>query len=416
MLPCTVVRCGASTLLRCGACGTAAFCSLACAAEEWPEHRSACFGPLAKRQGVIGDWLPAPEPLLAVDAPARSTLKGENAKLADEESALPPHAGAGAAPAEEEAKEPAALMCAYPPCDLPRIGFCTRCLLVGWCSVEHQKAHWKAGHKAVCAPAETKVVPCISWEQRIMAEAAAAAPASLAAMAELPPLQPWKFIRDGVPPAAIVNGWRKAAEGGHAYAQFVLAQYYVIAKHIPDSEALTLSWHAKAAAQGLSSSQCCMGAFYECDGATQDFKLAFEYHAKAATQGCAISQCCLAGLYERGEGVAQDYKLAVEWYTKAAAQGDAGAKFRLGICGLGRGGAVDQKLAFEWIAKAAAQDYAQAQFFFGTAYEHGDSVARNLQLAADYYGKAAAQGLPEAVVRRDACLAQIARAASAQRS
>ena len=105
-------------------------------------------------------------------------------------------------------------MCAYPPCDLPRIGFCTRCLLVGWCSVAHQKAHWKAGHKAVCAPAETRLVPVLSWEQCVMAKAKAAAPPSLAATAKLAPIPAWDITRDGAPPTAILKAWRKAAEGG----------------------------------------------------------------------------------------------------------------------------------------------------------------------------------------------------------
>jgi hypothetical protein len=95
MLPCTVVRCGASTPLRCGACGALALCSLACARAAWPEHRSGCSGALAERKDMAGDWLPAPEPVAAAEAPARSKLKGE--APADEASEAPAHAGAGTA-------------------------------------------------------------------------------------------------------------------------------------------------------------------------------------------------------------------------------------------------------------------------------------------------------------------------------
>ena len=90
------------------------------------------------------------------------------------------------------------------PCDLPRIGFCTRCLLVGWCSVEHQKAHWRKGHKAMCVPAERRLVPYLSWDQRIMAEATEASSASLAATAKLAPIPVWDVARDGAPPTAIL--------------------------------------------------------------------------------------------------------------------------------------------------------------------------------------------------------------------
>ena len=375
MLPCTVVRCGASTLLRCGACGTAAFCSLACAAEEWPEHRSGCFGPLAKRKDMSGDWLPAPEPIMAAEAPARSRLKGEDAEPAAEESAVSPHAGAGKAPVEEDTDP--AKMCAYPPCDLPRIGFCTRCLLVGWCSVAHQKAHWKAGHKAACAPAETRLVPVLSWERRIMAEAKSAAPASLAARDKLAPIPGWDLIRDGAPPTAILKAWRKAAEGGHARAQ------------------------------------CTLGVCYSSGtGVAQDNKVAIEWYVKAAARGYADAQHNLGVCYKRGLGVAQDYKLAVTWYAKAAAQGDADAQHNLGVCyASGKGVAQDYKLAVEWYAKAAAQGLASAQVNLGICYELGEGIAQDIKLAADWYGKAAAQGDAEASARRDACLARLAAAA-----
>ena len=94
-----------STPLRCGACGTLALCSLACARAAWPEHRSGCSGALAERKDESGDWLPAPAPVVAVEAPARTKHKGE-APADEEASEAPPHAGAGkAAPAEEEEEE-----------------------------------------------------------------------------------------------------------------------------------------------------------------------------------------------------------------------------------------------------------------------------------------------------------------------
>jgi TPR repeat protein len=252
---------------------------------------------------------------------------------------------------------------------------------VGWCSTAHQKAHWKAGHKAACRPAETKLVPYMSWEQRIMAEAEAAAPASLAAWAKLAPIPHWDGLLDGAPPTVILKAWRKAAEGGHAGAQTDLGFCYEIGK-----------------------------------GVALDHRLAAEWYAKAAVQGHAIAQSNFGVCYELGKGVAQDYKLAVEWYAKAAVQGYAIAQSNLGVCYEGgKGVAQDYKLAVEWYAKAAAQGYAAGQHNLGRCYQHGQVVAQDFKLAASFYGKAAEQGFAGAAASRDACLAQLASAGSSAR-
>jgi hypothetical protein len=88
---------------------------------------------------------------------------------------------------------------------------------VGYCGAEHQRADWPA-HNVVCRKSEFGVVSVLSWE-RVLTEAATAAPASLAAIAALPPIPDWNVEHDGAPPTKIMRAWRKAAEGGHAGAQ-----------------------------------------------------------------------------------------------------------------------------------------------------------------------------------------------------
>ena len=56
-------------------------------------------------------------------------------------------------------------------------------------------------------------------------------------------------------------------------------------------------------------------------GATHDYKKAFEWYTKSAEQGYAIGQCNLGVMYEKGHGVTKDHKKAIDWYTKAAEQG-----------------------------------------------------------------------------------------------
>jgi hypothetical protein len=351
LAPCS--SCGASTSLVCAVCLKAHFCSRPCAAKAWPGHRAACaeFAVLAA----------LPEAALAPVPPA--------APLAS----MKPVAGAGKGAWEHPGT---GFHCAV--CGKTDAAVCARCRLVGYCGAEHQRKDWPA-HKAVCRKSEFGVVPVLTWEKRMLAEAAAAAPASRAAWAALPPIPEWDFERNGAPPSKIVRAWRKAADSGHS-----LAQVYI----------------------GL--------CYRYCKGAAKDHKAAAEWYTKAAAQGNALALCNLGHLFEHGKGVAKDLKSAAACYAKAAAQGNDMAQGYLGfLYTSGIGVAQDFKTAVEWYAKAAAQGDAHAQYNLGAAYENGDGVAQDFKAAASWYAKAAAQGKAKALARRAACLARVAAFAAA---
>jgi hypothetical protein len=265
------IVCGEETSLVCAVRLKARFCSRPCAAKAWAGHRAACaeFSVLAE----------LPEDALAPVPPA--------APLASME----PAAGAGARVFEHPGT---GFACAV--CGKADAAVCARCRLVGYCGAEHQRKDWPA-HKVVCRKGEFGVVPVLSWEQRMLAEAAAAAPASLAATAALPPIPWWDFEHDGAPPTKIMRAWRKAAEGGHAKAQFWLGISYARGK-----------------------------------GVAEDAVAAVELFKKAAAQGLAIAQSVLGVSYEQGEGVSQDFMAAAAWFAKAAAQDFAGAAVRRNAC------------------------------------------------------------------------------------
>jgi TPR repeat protein len=217
-------------------------------------------------------------------------------------------------------------------CGSSNAAVCARCRLVGYCGAEHQRKDWPA-HKAVCRKGEFGVVPVQSWEQRMLAEAAAAAPASLAATAALPPISHWNVERDGAPPTKIMRAWLKAAEGGHANAQFMLGHCFYDGKGVAKDFKAAAEWYAKAAAQGHASGQRSLGFHYAIGkGVAQDFKAAAAWYAKAAAAGDAMAQFNLGVHYEHGIGVAQDFKAAAAWYAKAAAQGHADAAVRRDAC------------------------------------------------------------------------------------
>ena len=418
--------CGASTSLVCASCLKARFCSPACAAAAWAGHRASCaeFSVLAE----------LPDEALAPVLPA--------APLASTE----PAAGAGG-----PERPGTGFVCAV--CGKADAAVCARCRLVGYCGIEHQRKDWPT-HKAVCRKGEFSVVPVQTWEQRMLAEAAAAAPASLAATAALPPIPEWDSDRDGAPPTKIMRAWRKAAEGGHAVAQYNLGCCYNLGKGVAQDAMAAAEWFAKAAAQGLYYAQYILGVSYEHgDGIAQDSNAAASWYAKAAAQGYAGAQFSLGVLYKNGEGVeqdfkaaaalfakaaasgntdaqynlgvfyengtgvVQDFKAAAAWYAKAAAQGDADAQFNLGVlCEDGTGVAQDFRTAAAWYAKAAAQGHATAQYNLGALYENGRGVTQDFEAAAALFAKAAAaSGIVEAATARDDCLARVAAAAAASR-
>jgi TPR repeat protein len=336
--PCIV--CGEETALVCAACLKTRFCSRPCAAKAWAGHRAACaeFSVLA----VLPDEALAPVP------PA--------APLASME----PAAGAGVGAYEHPGT---GFDCAV--CGKADAAVCARCRLVGYCGAEHQRKDWPV-HKAVCRKGETRVLPVLSWEQRMLAEASAAAAASLAAMIALPPIPGWDFDLDGAPPAKIMRAWRKAADGGHAGAQSKLGVCYEFGIGVAKDAVAAAEWYAKAAAQGLAFAQLSLGVCYEHgSGVAQDFKTAAAWYAKAAAQGDAEDQHNLGLFHANGTGVSQDFKAAAAWYAKAAAQGDAKAQYNLGVLhGNGTGVARDFKAAAAWFAKAAAQGVSGAAAAF----------------------------------------------------
>ena len=241
---------------------------------------------------------------------------------------MEPAAGAGAG--SSEPAKCSGFACAV--CGSSNAAVCARCRLVGYCSVEHQRKDWKV-HKLVCRAGSFSVVPVQTWEQRMLAEAHAAAPASLAATAALPPIPFWNVLRDGAPPTKVMRALRKAAEGGHAEAQILLGDVYGHGKGVAKDMAAAAVWYAKAAAQGHATGQCILASLYESgEGVERDTKAAAEWIAKAAAQGDARAQYLFANAYEIGVGVAQDDGSAALWYAKAAKQGAPGAVERLGAC------------------------------------------------------------------------------------
>jgi TPR repeat protein len=127
--------------------------------------------------------------------------------------------------------------------------------------------------------------------------------------------------------AQVLDWYRKAAEQGHAGAQFNLGLIYARGLGVKQDDAQAVYWYRKAAEQGHAGAQLNLGLMYEFGLAVEkDYAQSFDWYSKAADQGHAEAQCYLGGMYQSGEGVKEDQVQAMFWYCKAAAQGDAEAQ------------------------------------------------------------------------------------------
>ncbi len=88
-----------------------------------------------------------------------------------------------------------------------------------------------------------------------------------------------------------------------------------------------LYYYRRAAELGHAQAQFKLGVmYYSGDGVKQDYVETVKWYRKAAEQEYAPAQYNLGLMYQCGYGVQQDKSEAVKWYRKAAEQGDTDAQ------------------------------------------------------------------------------------------
>lgn len=188
-----------------------------------------------------------------------------------------------------------------------------------------------------------------------------------------------KFLNDET-----IEWLQKAANQGHAKAQFNLAAAYSFGRGVPKDTAKAMELYQKAAAQGNSDAQYHLATVYYKgnNGVTKDLAKAAELFQSAAAQGNVNAQGRLGGMYLKGEGVPKDLAKAAEWWHKAAEQGAAQAQFKVGwMYRNGIGMPKNSAKAAEWLTKAAAQGDEVAQGTLGGMYWTGEGVPTDRVLA-----------------------------------
>jgi hypothetical protein len=113
------------------------------------------------------------------------------------------------------------------------------------------------------------------------------------------------------------------AEQAEAQIQFVLGNIYSEGPGVVQQDhAEAFSWWLRAAEQGHAAAQFSVGLMYAVgEAVAQDDAEASRWWLKAAEQGNAAAQYNLGRQYVKGAGVPQDYNEAVQWFRKAADQG-----------------------------------------------------------------------------------------------
>ena len=107
--------------------------------------------------------------------------------------------------------------------------------------------------------------------------------------------------------ATALQELKKAAEQGHAKAQYNLAQIYRNGTGVPQDDKEAVKWFQLAAEKGQAQAQSNLGFMYANGrGALQDDKEAAKWFQLAAEQGHAQAQKNLGFMYDNGRGVLQD--------------------------------------------------------------------------------------------------------------
>ena len=167
---------------------------------------------------------------------------------------------------------------------------------------------------------------------------------------------------------AAVGWYRKAAALGHADAQFALAQLYQRGLGVDQDRLMAVNWYARAAAQGHATAQYALAALLQSEAEM----IVSDSISTAAAGGHPGAQRTMGDRYAQGTGVAQNWFEACRLYDLAAGQGDAQAQCALAACyASGRGVKKDIARAFHWFEKAAAQNLAQAHWNLGELYATG---------------------------------------------
>lgn len=182
--------------------------------------------------------------------------------------------------------------------------------------------------------------------------------------------------------------YQKAAQGGDATAQRVLAQAYLNGDGVPQNEREGLSWLGRAVGQGDARAQYLYSQYQQSD------ELRLKYLMLAAKGGDLQAARTLAAWYD-AQG---DEVNARSAWQQLAERGDAEGRCHYGdMLRLGTGGKPDYAQAFKQYRLSAMAGNRMAQYRAGMMSQAGLGLSRNRIQAYAWYSLAATENMKVAV-------------------
>ena len=181
----------------------------------------------------------------------------------------------------------------------------------------------------------------------------------------------------------------KAAEQGHAEAQYLLGLHYFEGDGVAEDKTEAIKWFCQATERGNSGAQYHLAECLLCgNGIAKDRNGAIQWFLKAAEQGYVDAQFMLGLCYLNGD-VNNDGTTTNEWFPNAT---EMGIQEMLNDSGQyhysNRNGSDENKVeAVKWLRKAAEQGHTKAQFMLGVCYFNGDGVERDKAIANEWWQK-----------------------------
>lgn len=229
----------------------------------------------------------------------------------------------------------------------------------------------------------------------------------------------------------------KAAELGHATAQYYVGWMYEYGQGVDKDMDLAMQWYQKSADQGNQYAQFVLGEsyYYGMRGKEVNYDMSFRWLELSAKQGNKNAEYYLGLSYDSGRGVAVNQQIAIQYFYFSAMQGHIdGALYNLMahyqngnvhaidrprcmLCfekfsnqdwvmtGLGDiykkgiGVAKNEKVAAEWYKKASNAGHGLGLYKMGECYEYGQGVEKDMDVAMKYYQLAANKGIKAAILK-----------------
>ncbi len=208
----------------------------------------------------------------------------------------------------------------------------------------------------------------------------------------------------GLPSASVLPAaaaqTRRAAEGGDARAQCLMAAACAAGAGVRRDLAEAFRWYGLAAEQDNADGWFGLFSCYrEGIGTPKDDVRAFECCRRAAELGCLSAIANMGLLLRQGLGCEADEAAAMEWLRQGADQGNVDSWHSL-ACLLQAQGTTDaEREAFEWFHKAAEQGLAESQANVAILLETGTGCEADPAKAALWWKRAAEQNVPLAQYR-----------------